>query len=153
MPSVVEALDECLHDRALPADQRRVAQERRRALVTELHCEFSLSALARLGTVTQMEALGMLVGPKTPPYPPLAWDDLDTDRHAYLRAHDRPAEGGIARWKYATTSGGLVYPSEIAAALARLGPKDHERAAQRVVWWPGYVAFLEAAQAHGGFFT
>jgi hypothetical protein len=59
----------------------------------------------------------------------------------------------MGRWKFVSLGGGLVYPDEIAAALAAVPPEEHERASRQVVWWPGYVAFLRGAQAHGGFFT
>lgn len=153
MPLEVEALTRRLNTPGLPEAAISAARARRRELVAALRCEFGLSPLARLSTVEQMERLGMLVGPEQPPYAPLAWEDTETDRRAYLRANDRPASGGMGRWKFVTLGGGLVYPGEIEAALAAVPPEEHQRVAQQVVWWPGYLAFLREAETHRGFFT
>lgn len=150
LPPEVKEITRRIAAGGLSESELEALRAERHALVSELRCEFGLSPLARLSTAEQMEQLGMLAGSGTPPYPPLSWEDGTTDRHDYLKAHDLPAAGGIGRWKLRAINGGLVFPEEIAAALAAVPPEAHKRAAQRVAWWPGFMAFLAAAQAHGG---
>lgn len=153
LPAEVKAIERRLAAPDVPPAERAALVDHRRALVASLRCEFGLSPLARLSTVQHMEALGMLVGPAEAPYQTLPWDDVETDRDAYLRVNDPPAQGGIGRWKFNTLGGGRVFPEEIEAALAAVPPEAHDAVARQVVWWPGFVAFLRTAQANGGFFT
>ncbi|MFJ8430395.1 hypothetical protein ACIQ9P_03725 [Kitasatospora sp. NPDC094019] len=68
----------------------------------------SVSALGLLSLRTQMRRLGMLAD-----YQPLLWPDLDGERPLPL-----PGGDGIPDSKLTSTSGQLITPAEIAAALA-----------------------------------